>query len=141
MTSASLRPLNSNVMFNKTMHKILSISFIALAPISAFASGGQIISLFWYQLLLFAVVLFMTFIIKLPNKHKVISFFLYLSGVLIGFIAIADMRAGDIFIIISISLSFPAVFWLLGIAVFMYTNKHNKALVRDAGEKPPAPHS
>ena len=97
---------------------IKNIILLSLIPSIAFASGGQVLSLFWSSLIVLLIVSMSLIVSKMALFHKVAIFITYIVASVISFAATADMPYGkNQEIIIVINTVIPLFTWFI---VFKY---------------------
>jgi len=73
------------------MNKILPIGLLLVVPVSAAASGSEVLSLFWLSILVFVIVAGSLFLAKIKLKEKFVIFFVYFAAVSVVFMATSNM--------------------------------------------------
>ena len=113
------------------MNKSVIIGFLLLTPSLALASGSEVLSLLWLQVLVFIIVLVSIFLAKFSVKQKLVVFCVYLATAIIAFTATSDMPyLNNMYLINTIDTAAPLIAWLAIYAYYLkkQKQKHNKSL-------------
>ena len=95
-----------------------AVALTALLPSAAHASGGDILTLFWLELVLLVAVLVSLALGRLTGKGKVIVLTAYLIGAAVPLWLTADWPySANLFLINALCIGVPLFLWLLTFVV------------------------
>ncbi|MCZ4307161.1 hypothetical protein O4G98_20720 [Zoogloeaceae bacterium G21618-S1] len=106
------------------MNKLLPTGFLFFVSTSASASGGDVLSLFWFSILVLVIVIGSLLIAKLKLKEKLVIFSVYLVAASIVFMATFNMPyMKNMYLINSANTLVPLLAWL---TIYVYYIKKEK---------------
>ena len=110
------------------MNKEYGGILLYLAPGIAYASGNDVLSLMWLEILLFIAVIISLVMVKLPIAQRFLVFALYAVSAVAILIATKDMPySKNIYLINSACTLIPAIIWASSLAYLWQRKKHNKS--------------
>ena len=91
-----------------------AVALTVLLPSAAYASGGDILTLFWLELVLLVAVLISLALGRLTAKGKVVVLTAYLVGAVLPWWLTADWPySANLFLIDALCVGVPLLLWLL----------------------------
>ena len=108
------------------MNYKVTTSILLLSPSLSWASGGDVLSLLWLNLLVFLIVIISLFLAHFPTKQKLTVFIVYFIANAVALISTSDMPySNNIYLINTVSTAVPFIAWL--VTYLHYHKKHNKS--------------
>ncbi len=117
------------------MRNFIQLSLLAF-PASALASGGEVLSLLWLELLLLITVLCSVVFTKITLRWRLATFLAYFLGHVLAYVLVGQLpyREHKLFVDF-ISIAMPLVAWLAVFFMALYNRKHNNSFNRTAAPK------